>query len=903
MQTFKILAGTLFLCLCFQLQLEAQTSTYTFKNENPTYDAILEVNGTPRGTIKKLQKATVPSLNIGDVVTVSVKDKPDLTWYPIYITEQTPKVNPIVINPKLALGNTDSRELGISPLNYYYNTKGMHIRDYDPQNVAGSFKKFDIFEGISNECIDWNQSQNGQYIITEGFHYDRVTKAAETNESTLTQNRDDYKKTFHVNLETAFPIPKAPPGTKGSIDFGYEKTNQQTLSNTSYNWSASKKVFSYEMSVKDLGRLRMDQDFLDYIEAMAKNRYTVEEFVEKYGTHYPEQILYGGQFVKYISMEKDDYYEAEREDWNVGLGVSKSEDGTKTRTETPGGYTESGSSGSSQVMDIKLDFGETTETAARNLLKKSKAQAFYLGGSGFGEDWEVKADNATAVKVKTNRISELFYPHILKNDWTVDKCKTWRDAIRAEVYRQETLMPRLAASSRIKTRRFKVRTVKLHKTYEVDDTDKRIKGHVWLVSKTPSVKAVEQTFRDGVPIKTIWWENNFTDVFAKGPLASMQQSKFGKWQVFEQTSDANGNFAPIKFECNGNIYEAGIFGGQDRLDFTSGQQIDLSDLSGSSAVPHKMKLENNKTIAERYHVEITIEFKPSFDFADMFGNLSANRSITSGAPKMKLPNPKVEKAPLIQIASSSVDNSTETTLLSTTPAKEVKWHSQNSMTLAQAQAMAKNNGWTMASAAQVQDAWTNQNLDVYAFGMMADGRFAVPVQSDHSNFKKGANIGATGGNQGFFYTIPEAGKMEPAKTPSPTVSETMAPYYPGFVRIQNNWYKKNYIHNQNGKIEQGEIQPGWESAHWKIVPAHSGWVRIQNKWKPDQYLHNQNGKLEVGPIQPNWASAMWKLVPAHSGWVRVQNSWKPDHYIHNQNGEMEAGPIQPNWASALWKVE
>lgn len=26
-----------------------------------------------------------------------------------------------------------------------------------------------------------------------------------------------------------------------------------------------------------------------------------------------------------------------------------------------------------------------------------------------------------------------------------------------------------------------------------------------------------------------------------------------------------------------------------------------------------------------------------------------------------------------------------------------------------------------------------------------------------------------------------------------------------------------------------------------------------------QYLHNQNGKIEVGEIDPNWASALWKV--------------------------------------------
>ncbi|WP_020569454.1 RICIN domain-containing protein [Neolewinella persica] len=125
----------------------------------------------------------------------------------------------------------------------------------------------------------------------------------------------------------------------------------------------------------------------------------------------------------------------------------------------------------------------------------------------------------------------------------------------------------------------------------------------------------------------------------------------------------------------------------------------------------------------------------------------------------------------------------------------------------------------------------------------------------------------------------------------------------GFIRIQNNWHKDNYIHNQNGTIEQGVIQPNWWSSQWKIVPAHSGLVRIQNKWKPTQFLHYENRKLEVGPIQPNWTSAMWKLAPEPNGWVRIQNSWVKDHYIHNQNGKLEVGPIQPGWTSALWKLD
>lgn len=138
--------------------------------------------------------------------------------------------------------------------------------------------------------------------------------------------------------------------------------------------------------------------------------------------------------------------------------------------------------------------------------------------------------------------------------------------------------------------------------------------------------------------------------------------------------------------------------------------------------------------------------------------------------------------------------------------------------------------------------------------------------------------------------------------PTPPTSPATATVGNGYNRLQNNWYPDTYIHNQNGSIEIGAIEPGWWSAQWKIVPAHSGLVRIQNRWHPDQYLHNQNGQLEVGAIDNNWQSALWKLEPAHSGWVRIQNNWQKDQYINNSAGKLESVAIQPNWASALWKL-
>ncbi len=83
---------------------------------------------------------------------------------------------------------------------------------------------------------------------------------------------------------------------------------------------------------------------------------------------------------------------------------------------------------------------------------------------------------------------------------------------------------------------------------------------------------------------------------------------------------------------------------------------------------------------------------------------------------------------------------------------DVRFFAQDSITLEAAKNLAAKNGWALARAEEVQAAWNKKALDIFSYGMLEDGRFAVPVQTDHApTFKAGANIGVTGGNQGFFY--------------------------------------------------------------------------------------------------------------------------------------------------------
>lgn len=83
-----------------------------------------------------------------------------------------------------------------------------------------------------------------------------------------------------------------------------------------------------------------------------------------------------------------------------------------------------------------------------------------------------------------------------------------------------------------------------------------------------------------------------------------------------------------------------------------------------------------------------------------------------------------------------------------------------------------------------------------------------------------------------------------------------------FVRLKNAT-TGTYLHNQNGPLEAGAIQPGWWSAQW-TMNAVDGHFHIINRWK-STYLHNQNGPLELGALgDPGWWSAQWAIKEDNS---------------------------------------
>ncbi len=124
-----------------------------------------------------------------------------------------------------------------------------------------------------------------------------------------------------------------------------------------------------------------------------------------------------------------------------------------------------------------------------------------------------------------------------------------------------------------------------------------------------------------------------------------------------------------------------------------------------------------------------------------------------------------------------------------------------------------------------------------------------------------------------------------------------------YLRLKNRW-RESYVHNQQGDVTTGPVEPGMWSAIWSLESVSgTDYFRLRNRWKKT-YLHVQNGPLALGTVEPGWWSAMWSLERVSgTDFFRLKNRWEKT-YLHVQNGPLlEAGAVEPGWWSAMWTLE
>lgn len=215
---------------------------------------------------------------------------------------------------------------------------------------------------------------------------------------------------------------------------------------------------------------------------------------------------------------------------------------------------------------------------------------------------------------------------------------------------------------------------------------------------------------------------------------------------------------------------------------------------------------------------------------------------------------------------------------------DIRFHDAPGLSLSDARQLASTFNWVLATPEVVQDAWQAKALDRYAFGMMADGRFAVPVQQDYSNFKTGANIGATGGNQGFFYlpNLVQGDQYSNSGTVIQNVSDMTA-----FLPVSGTF-----------NIDR--------SSSWKLTAVDflSAEPILRLEWlnAPGQFAYFENGVLKTGPVAANNPAGHWKFHRLGQNFYRIENVAAPDQYLQMKGNLVTLDYIEPNSKASIWHL-
>lgn len=80
------------------------------------------------------------------------------------------------------------------------------------------------------------------------------------------------------------------------------------------------------------------------------------------------------------------------------------------------------------------------------------------------------------------------------------------------------------------------------------------------------------------------------------------------------------------------------------------------------------------------------------------------------------------------------------------------------------------------------------------------------------------------------------------------------------VRMVNRWKPDQVLTISNGNLTAATAAKTDTNSHWELEKVTTNEYRLKNRAAPTLYIHNQNGRLQVGSIQPGWWSARWTLV-------------------------------------------
>ncbi len=435
---------------------------------------------------------------------------------------------------------------------YYPNQIGVDLKVLNPRDLVNTINKGRIFEllnpvgGVDYEVI-------GNKVLKYGFLFNLMNIHKGDNTVRMASDFSSFSKDWSLNVGGSASI----KGVDASLNVGYNSfETEEKSSESTYAYTREQKSV-FKVSI-DPAKARLEVGFK--LDALAiQTPAQAQAFIQKYGTHYPKVVIYGGDRSVYMVMTKSNYSKLKGFGVDVKAEVSKSKsnlENTTSKFDGNGGLTGSEDKyGSKKVGSGSLGFSYNQSQEVRNALEQNTSKYRQIGGTGGFSSWDVSELTAAPVSVELGSLAELIDIKAFKDGSDPARLAQIRQLLQQAIDQYLGDMAKYANPAPPAPR---VYTVTL-KTLKVDNVGEDAHDACGAMKGAISIHYSRTDMVDNDPK---YGSYNKTPFYQQADwnsdlwFGSDKSYPFGEIKsTITQYPEPNGTFGPLNFQIHANFWE------------------------------------------------------------------------------------------------------------------------------------------------------------------------------------------------------------------------------------------------------------------------------------------------------------------------------------------------------------
>jgi hypothetical protein len=918
--------------------------TFQQEFENKEKHPVLIMRGTEVLSTLGPQMIENVTVREGDRITIDLPENLDFSETALYGVEpmyMSKARNNIIEIRFLKKFSEFEQRRGHKALPMATNFKGVDLAKYDQLAVAKSFSKQSIFENLGTHNFGY-KFQDGE-VLPIGFDYTgQDNDEFGSDQISSYSSSRKFEEGFSVSVTGEAPIPGTPVTVGLGVGYSESKKEGSAEDDIYFSNFSGIEVYTVNLYEEDLVDVLLTKKFKDAVNSLNNQSDVEKKIIERFGTHYPESVTYGGSFRSWKQVSSKDYYEMEKQGIDVSATV-KIATPTEKKTITDkhvnkqgNGYEEAVESTSGGAQgNAGFNFSHVQESEYKNKLSKSNGNFRAVGGSG---------DKATAVKTQLVKIHNLVYPHIFKDgsdEKDLNDRRKWIEDAVLEYLKKSELTKISAPVPAYKL--YKARLSRAKKVDKnLDDANQKMMGSI--VLKEPGTS-------NEYPL---WKEDNF--IMINEASGELKLDVDQPWTIIK-VPIINGVVQNIVLNAEVNLVNLDDCCGNDP--HIKSLSINLKENGGIK--DYKIKASHTAFLEEtHWEVKFVIMEIPDLDNTPPLNSRTRSISSTPSA-KIKIPTrsssiteeefnaaskavvvkSQVEKPKKVIVTTPSTTTTANTNIIET---KDELFDLNGTYYIADA----KHNGALRSSGS---GGVYHHSLPRNSPGSVFNWYF-IPTGDGYYyiydlQFNKaliGPDYIGSSGSASVYHQDPNGKATAQWKiTPSGKAGQyiiTDRKHSKSIVAgdVANNFiYLQSHNNRQNAywtftvtKDKAPAIKPNPNAIPATTKPPtttttttsttttktaapinrdlpwlKNDYVRIQHKMNNTHYIHNQYEQLENGPIQADWLSAQWKFIP-YGGSTTTGNFQlrsNPDLYLSDNGGKLEVVKNPDlQWSNVIWRI-